>query len=183
MLIALDPESPAPPFEQIRAQIADLARTGAAPVGMRLPTQAEALTIARTNYASCAFPSPWGTWTTTSVPSSSTDAYLVFSSGQSVPGIVDNTPGWSLCVSGASAAVPVVTVQPASVSVTEGQSAQFTVGLTGTGPFNFQWLRNGTVVAYTTNPSYTTPTTTVANDNGAVYSVIVSNGGGYQHHR
>jgi len=38
LLIALDPESPAPPFEQIRAQIADLARTGAAPVGMRLPT-------------------------------------------------------------------------------------------------------------------------------------------------
>ena len=38
MLIALDPESPAPPFEQIRAQIAELARTGAAPVGMRLPT-------------------------------------------------------------------------------------------------------------------------------------------------
>ena len=147
-------------------------------VGMRLPTQAEALTVARANYASCAFPSSWGTWTTTSVPSNSTDAYLVFSSGQSVPGITDNTPGWSLCVSGASVAAPAVTAQPASVSVTEGQSAQFTVGVTGTGPFNFQWLRNGALVAYTTTPSYTTPATTVANDNGAVYSVIVSNGGG-----
>ena len=38
MLIALDPASPVPPFEQIRAQIAELARSGAAPVGMRLPT-------------------------------------------------------------------------------------------------------------------------------------------------
>ena len=38
MLIALDPDSPVPPFEQIRARIAELARTGAAPVGMRLPT-------------------------------------------------------------------------------------------------------------------------------------------------
>ena len=38
MLVALDPDSPVPPFEQIRAQIAELARSGAAPVGMRLPT-------------------------------------------------------------------------------------------------------------------------------------------------
>lgn len=38
MLIALDPASPVPPYEQIRAQIAELARSGAAPVGMRLPT-------------------------------------------------------------------------------------------------------------------------------------------------
>ncbi|MGA7814862.1 discoidin domain-containing protein, partial [Caballeronia sp.] len=106
-------------------------------VGMRLATQAEALTIARANYAQCAFPSPWGTWTTTPVPGQSTDDYLVFSSGQSVPGIINNTPGWSLCVSGPSAAVPTITVQPVNASVSEGQSAQFAVGVTGTGPFNF----------------------------------------------
>ena len=38
MLIALDPDSTVPPFEQVRAQIAELARTGAAPVGTKLPT-------------------------------------------------------------------------------------------------------------------------------------------------
>ena len=38
MLIAIDPASPVPPYEQIRAQIAESARVGAAPVGMRLPT-------------------------------------------------------------------------------------------------------------------------------------------------
>ena len=38
MQIALDPESQVPPYEQIRAQVAELARSGAAPVGMRLPT-------------------------------------------------------------------------------------------------------------------------------------------------
>ena len=38
MLIALDPDSPVPPVEQIRAQGAERARTGEAPVGMRLPT-------------------------------------------------------------------------------------------------------------------------------------------------
>ncbi|WP_037608149.1 GntR family transcriptional regulator [Streptacidiphilus rugosus] len=38
MLISLDPASAVPPFEQIRAQIAAAAASGAAPVGTRLPT-------------------------------------------------------------------------------------------------------------------------------------------------
>jgi DNA-binding transcriptional regulator YhcF (GntR family) len=38
MLIAVDPASPDPPFEQVRAQIAELARTGALPPETRLPT-------------------------------------------------------------------------------------------------------------------------------------------------
>ncbi|MEY9841844.1 GntR family transcriptional regulator [Streptacidiphilus sp. EB103A] len=38
MLITLDPDSAVPPFEQVRAQIAELARSGEAPVGTRLPT-------------------------------------------------------------------------------------------------------------------------------------------------
>ena len=38
MLITLDPESAVPPYEQVRAQIAELARSGAAPVGTKLPT-------------------------------------------------------------------------------------------------------------------------------------------------
>jgi hypothetical protein len=108
----------------------------------------------------------------------STQAYLAFSSGQSVPGIIDNTPGWSLCVSGNTADAPVISAQPASVKVSEGQAAQFSVGVTGTGPFSFQWMRGTTVVAITTNPTYTTPPTTVAADNGAAYSVVVTNGGG-----
>lgn len=38
MLITIDPESAVPPFEQVRAQIAELASSGAIPVGTRLPT-------------------------------------------------------------------------------------------------------------------------------------------------
>ncbi|TKC86305.1 glycoside hydrolase family 2 [Trinickia terrae] len=148
-----------------------------ASVGMRLPTQSEALTIARSNFASCAFPAPWSTWTTTVVPTDSTRAYLVFSSGNSVPAIIDNTPGWSLCVSGPSAAAPVITAQPASQTVSAGQSAQFTVGVTGTGPMSYQWLKNGTEVAITSIPAYTTPATATS-DSGAVFTVVVSNGGG-----
>ncbi|MFL9869330.1 discoidin domain-containing protein [Paraburkholderia fungorum] len=148
-----------------------------ASVGMRLPTQNEALTVARSNYGACAFPAPWGTWTTTGVPNDPTNAYLVFSSGQSVPGIINNTPGWALCVAGTSAAAPVIAAQPGSQSVAQGQTAQFTVGVTGTGPFSFNWLKNGTPVAITTTPVYTTPAT-VAADSGAVFTVVIANGGG-----
>ncbi|WP_042411783.1 GntR family transcriptional regulator [Streptacidiphilus carbonis] len=38
MLITVDPDSSVPPFEQVRARIAELARSGEAPVGTRLPT-------------------------------------------------------------------------------------------------------------------------------------------------
>jgi DNA-binding transcriptional regulator YhcF (GntR family) len=38
VLITLDPDSAVPPFEQVRAQIAELARSGEAPVGTKLPT-------------------------------------------------------------------------------------------------------------------------------------------------
>lgn len=38
MNIDVDITSPVPPYEQVRAQIADLAATGALPVGARLPS-------------------------------------------------------------------------------------------------------------------------------------------------
>ena len=37
-MFALDPENPAPPFEQIRAQIAELVHSGELSSGSRLPT-------------------------------------------------------------------------------------------------------------------------------------------------
>jgi DNA-binding transcriptional regulator YhcF (GntR family) len=38
MLIRVDADSPVPPYEQVRAQIADLVRSDALPAGTRLPT-------------------------------------------------------------------------------------------------------------------------------------------------
>ncbi|MEY9843819.1 GntR family transcriptional regulator [Streptacidiphilus sp. MAP5-3] len=38
MRIVLDPASGVPPYEQIRARVAEAAASGEAPVGMRLPT-------------------------------------------------------------------------------------------------------------------------------------------------
>jgi hypothetical protein len=75
-------------------------------VGMRLPTQTEALTIANNNYASCAFPNPWTTWTSTDVPNDPTRAWFVSSAGVSSSQIIDNSPGFALCVSGTQQASP-----------------------------------------------------------------------------
>ncbi|MFT0174487.1 beta-1,3-glucanase family protein [Paraburkholderia mimosarum] len=147
-------------------------------IGMRVPTLYESLTVARANYSSCAFPSPWRTWTTTPVPNLANNAWLVDSSGKSWPGIINNTPAWVMCVSGPTVPGPVIAVQPASSTASEGQSVTLTVGVTGNGPLDYEWKRNGQLVAITTIPSYTTPALTVAGDNGAIYTVDVSNAGG-----
>ena len=73
---------------------------------------------------------------------------------------------------------PFVTVQPAPQSVTEPATATFAVGATSlinSGPLAYQWRRNGALIAGATGPTYTTGPTTVAADNGALYSVDVSN--------
>jgi hypothetical protein len=74
--------------------------------GMRLPSVAEAQTIATSNYAACAFPNPWTTWTSTGVPGDATRAYFMSSAGVQSSQIVDNSPGWALCVSGTQQASP-----------------------------------------------------------------------------
>jgi hypothetical protein len=51
------------------------------------------------------------------------------------------------------------------------------VTATGGAPLSYQWHKNGSDLAGATKSSYTTPATTGA-DNGALYSVTVSNGGG-----
>src|SRR5207237_3525434 len=71
---------------------------------------------------------------------------------------------------------PSITTQPASQTVTAGQTATFTVAATGTAPLSYQWQKNGSPVG-ANSPSYTIPTTT-SDDNGAQFSVMVSNSAG-----
>jgi beta-galactosidase len=88
-------------FPQQGAQFTQpIAASYCASVGMRLPTQSEALSIAGSNYASCAFPNPWTTWTSTGVPSDAARAYFVSSAAVSSSQIIVNSPGWALCVRG-----------------------------------------------------------------------------------
>jgi hypothetical protein len=76
-----------------------------------------------------------------------------------------------------AAVPPSITKQPASQTVTAGQTATFTVAATGTAPLTYQWRKNGAAIAGTTSTSYTTPATTTG-DNGAHFTVVVSNTGG-----
>jgi hypothetical protein len=64
--------------------------------------------------------------------------------------------------------------QPASITVSLGQTATFSVTATGTGTLTYQWYMNGTAISGATSSSYTTPATVAAN-NGAVFTVTVSN--------
>src|SRR6266550_4498781 len=74
----------------------------------------------------------------------------------------------------AAAVAPSITTQPASQTVTAGQTATFTVVATGTAPLSYQWMKGGTTISGATSSSYTTPATTSA-DNGSQFSNMVSN--------
>jgi hypothetical protein len=93
--------------------------------------------------------------------------------------VVSNTTG-SVTSSAAtltvntSAVAPAITTQPASQTVTAGQTASFSVAATGTAPLSYQWMKNGTTMSGATSSSYTTPATT-SSDNGAQFTVVVSN--------
>ena len=144
---------------------------------MRLPTQAEALGISGTSSASCAFPLPWSTWTTTADPNNAGNDAFVTYTGQSSYQVADNFPGGVVCVSGtAGVGPPTITTQPAPLTVTVGQTATFTVAATGTGTLSYQWYRGTTPIPSATSASYTTAAT-VATDNGALFSVAVTNSG------
>ena len=67
-----------------------------------------------------------------------------------------------------------ITSQPDNQAVISGQTASFKVEATGS-TLSYQWKKNGTNIPGATSSSYTTPPTSNA-DNGAVFSVSISNG-------
>ena len=71
---------------------------------------------------------------------------------------------------------PVITAQPGAVVVVPGMSALLGVGVQGSGPMSFQWLKNGVAVAGQTQATYAIAAAS-ALDAGA-YQVRVSNGVG-----
>src|SRR5207244_12293558 len=74
----------------------------------------------------------------------------------------------------AAAVAPSVTMQPASQTVTAGQTASFSVTAAGTAPLSYQWNKNGAAISGATSSTYTTAATTSA-DNGEQFTVDVSN--------
>src|ERR1700722_13169787 len=68
--------------------------------------------------------------------------------------------------------------QPASVTVTAGQTATFGVTATGTGgPFTYQWFVNGVAIPGGTSNTFTTSSTTTG-QSGAIYTVVVTSSAG-----
>jgi hypothetical protein len=74
-------------------------------------------------------------------------------------------------------APPSITVQPANTTVAVGQTATFSVVAAGTAPLAYQWSKNGVAISAATSSSYTTPSTTGA-DNATQFAVVVSNSAG-----
>ena len=68
---------------------------------------------------------------------------------------------------------PSIATQPASVTVTAGGSASFTVAATGTAPLSYQWSKGGATISGATASTYTIATTQ-ASDAGS-YTCTISN--------
>jgi len=69
---------------------------------------------------------------------------------------------------------PVISTQPNSKTVTAGQQVSFSVGLSSSGPVNYQWMRNGLAIYGATSSSFTIPSASAPNAGGN-YTVVVTN--------
>jgi Immunoglobulin I-set domain len=115
------------------------------------------------------------TYTTPPTTASDNSALYKVVVGNSAGSATSNAA--TLNVAAAAAGAPSITTQPVSADVTVGQTATFSVAVTGTAPLSFQWQKNGTAVSGATSSSYTTPPTTAA-DNRALFTVVVGNSAG-----
>lgn len=74
------------------------------------------------------------------------------------------------------AAVPQIITQPSSQAVAAGSSATFGPVVSGSGPFTYQWYRNGAQIAGATASTYTVASPQPAN--AADYTVAITNAAG-----
>lgn len=94
------------------------------------------------------------------------------------PGIYQSgTTGWASTYYGltmsAATAAPTLTNQPSSTSVTAGNAVSFTVTVSGTAPFTYQWKKEGTAITGATSAIYTI--NAVATSDAGSYTVVVTN--------
>ena len=114
------------------------------------------------------------TYTTPATSSADNGAIFLVSVSNSAGTVTSNSA--TLAVTAAPVA-PSISTQPVNQSVVVGQSATFSVIATGGGTITYQWKKNGTDISGATNSTYTTPATSIG-DNGAVFTVVVSNAAG-----
>lgn len=80
-------------------------------------------------------------------------------------------------ISYTASGAPTVTSQPASVAVSVGASAVFSVVASGALPMTYQWQRGTTDISGATGPSYTLAAAALA-DSGATFRCVLTNGDG-----
>lgn len=78
--------------------------------------------------------------------------------------------------SSSSVAAPTITTQPASLVVTAGASATFSVTASSTATLTYQWYKDGSAISGATSSSYTISSTTTSS--AGSYTVVVTNSGG-----
>jgi hypothetical protein len=89
-------------------------------------------------------------------------------------GSATSNPATLTVTPGAAAAVPPsIVTQPVSVLVNAGNTATFAVGVAGTAPFSYQWLKDGQAIAGATAAFYSLPAAAVGD--AATYAVRVGN--------
>jgi polyhydroxybutyrate depolymerase len=72
---------------------------------------------------------------------------------------------------------PIITEQPSSINVIAPAAASFSVSASSSAPLTYQWRRDGTNIPGANGSMYTISSTSVS-DNGAIFSVTVSNASG-----
>ncbi len=117
-------------------------------------------TATRTNFASSIAGSPVGMAT-------GPDGNLYFLSRA-------NGAVYKITFTGSTA--PVITNQPQSTTVFEGNVASFSVTATGTPPLSYQWRKNAVNISGATSSTYVIPSATESDEGN--YSVVVSNTAG-----
>ena len=80
---------------------------------------------------------------------------------------------WSFTTTPSCTPVSILT-HPVSQTVTAGNTATFSVTVSGTSPFTYQWYKNNASISGATSSSYTTPVLSTS-DNGSTYYCYVTN--------
>jgi uncharacterized repeat protein (TIGR03803 family) len=84
--------------------------------------------------------------------------------------------GLFLAATSSAVAQPVITTQPVNQFVNVSGSATFSVGVSGTGPFGYQWLSNG--IPMNGRNSSSLPLSNLQPPSSGWYSVIITNASG-----
>lgn len=85
-----------------------------------------------------------------------------------------NSAVYKITFTGSTA--PIITTQPQSISVSEGNPASFTVTASGSQPLSYQWRKNTVNIGGATSSTYTIPA--VSPGDAGNYSVVVTNSAG-----